>query len=174
MVDSAASPGPSAPSEKVSPLANGNIINGGTRRSGRTTKRLAAYQDPDSDDELFAPSSPITPPAKKIKAVVRRNPQREAVAAALSHSDISLPDEDEVLEAAFAPLTAEEREQWTGWTEVESEPVSLAELLLFSQLILVTVLLQYYPPAAWHSRHQDPGGVWHRRVFVWPSPVSVL
>ena len=80
-----------------------------------------AYQDPDSEDELFA--NPVSPPTKKVKIVMRRNPPREA-AAEPAYAGLSLPSEDEVLEEAFLPLTAQERETWTGWTEVESEPVS--------------------------------------------------
>ena len=130
MPRSAASPALSTQSEKANlqtddALTNGAAVNG-TRRSGRTTKRPMGYQDPDTEDELYRDPVGSTP-AKRIKIVTRRNPPREAAAQISTPPDLSIPDQDEILEAAFAPLTSEEREQWTGWTEVESEPVSAAQ-----------------------------------------------
>ncbi len=49
----------------------------------------------------------------------RRNPKRKAAAPPQSHV---LPDN--LLEEAMRPLTSEEIEEWDGWIELESEPVS--------------------------------------------------
>jgi len=147
---------PSAPSEKGSSAANGDTVSGGARRSGRSTKRPVAYQEPDSDDE-FAPSHPVSPPVKKmkIKPATRRNAPREAAAKAPSLAETVLSDDndDEVLEAAFVPLTVEEREKWTGWTEVESEPVSGPRIaIVHPRLTSRAVVLQHHSPRARHPK----------------------
>lgn len=49
----------------------------------------------------------------------RRNPKRKAAAPPESHV---LPDN--LLEEAMKPLTFEDIEEWDGWIELESEPVS--------------------------------------------------
>lgn len=50
----------------------------------------------------------------------RRNPKRKANNAAAAKVDLP----DHLLEEALAPLTAQEIEEWEGWVELESEPVS--------------------------------------------------
>lgn len=49
----------------------------------------------------------------------RRNPKRKAAAPPQSHV---LPDD--LLEEALKPLTSEDLDEWDGWIELESEPVS--------------------------------------------------
>lgn len=88
------------------------------RRSTRARKRPAAF---DQEAEYKpAPSASRGEPNKRIKIVQRRNPPRKATASPLP--EVPLPDD--VLLEAFAPMRPEELQQWRGWTEVESEPVS--------------------------------------------------
>lgn len=49
----------------------------------------------------------------------RRNPKRKAGAPPQNHT---VPDK--LLEEALKPLSSEEIEEWDGWIELESEPVS--------------------------------------------------
>lgn len=49
----------------------------------------------------------------------RRNPKRKAAAPPQSHT---VPDN--LLDEALKPLSSEEIEEWDGWIELESEPVS--------------------------------------------------
>jgi ubiquitin carboxyl-terminal hydrolase L5 len=40
-------------------------------------------------------------------------------------------DSSNIMEAAMKPLTDEERRDWPGWVELESEPVSCSHLRSF-------------------------------------------
>lgn len=60
----------------------------------------------------------------------RRNAKRKAAAPPQSHV---LPDN--LLEEALKPLTSEDIEEWDGWIELESEPVSLRQANKLSSLL---------------------------------------
>ena len=106
------------------------------RRSTRSTRRPSNYSESKSPPKRKAAKEtvvtvPASPPKRRAAkdAVVtvpaamsepRRNPKRKA--SIVTNRQVDLPDD--LLEEALAPLTAEEIEEWAGWTELESEPVS--------------------------------------------------
>ncbi len=124
------SPPAQPPDTAASPPAHGphspeGDAGGGVRRSGRVPKRRAVYGDEQDEDELaHAPPPPRNPSQakKKVRVLPRRNPTREAAAAAPRYGS-PVPDADEILEKALAPLLPKDLEEWRGWTDVESEPV---------------------------------------------------
>ena len=63
----------------------------------------------DGDEEAAIPSE-------------RRNPKRTASAMAQPQV-VEGPSHDDILEETLKPMEPEELEQWTGWIELESEPV---------------------------------------------------
>ena len=52
----------------------------------------------------------------------RRNPKRTASAMA-SPRAVKEFDHEDILDETLKPIEAEELEEWTGWIELESEPV---------------------------------------------------
>lgn len=117
-------PRPSARSvEKVaSPLPAGDDADVGLRRSGRARKRPADLQD-EHEDGAATEEGDRPPPAKKPKTPPRRNARR---AAAVAQAVYDIPQLDEIHEKAFAPLSPEDLKRWRGWTDFESEPVSVS------------------------------------------------
>lgn len=55
----------------------------------------------------------------------RRNPKRKVAEPAANHSQAN---GDELLREAVAPVTSDDIREWTGWCELESEPVLVAHL----------------------------------------------
>ncbi|KAJ9134764.1 Ubiquitin carboxyl-terminal hydrolase [Pleurostoma richardsiae] len=107
----------------------GNGVNGDeredntaeVRRSSRSRKPATRYyidndDDEDDEDEL-ALHTPTKPGKGRSIKVVRRNPTRKAATAA---EEYHLPDN--LLEESIAAIRDEEREDWQGWVELESEP----------------------------------------------------
>ena len=52
----------------------------------------------------------------------RRNPKRKASEAAIHVSNLP----ENLLDEALSPLSAKDIEEWEGWIELESEPVSIS------------------------------------------------
>jgi ubiquitin carboxyl-terminal hydrolase L5 len=63
----------------------------------------------------------------------RRNPKRKASETVLALA--KLPDN--LLEEALSPLTARDIEEWEGWVELESEPVSHSTFLRSAKLVIL-------------------------------------
>lgn len=81
------------------------------RRSSRQTPASAADKTREASAETASTSSLSEP---------RRNPKRKA--AEVARESINLPDN--LLDEALRPLTPTDIEEWDGWVELESEPVS--------------------------------------------------
>lgn len=82
------------------------------RRSSRQTAATAVVKTREVSAETASTSSLGEP---------RRNPKRKAAEAA--RESINLPDN--LLDEALRPLTPTDIEEWEGWVELESEPVSI-------------------------------------------------
>lgn len=87
------------------------------RRSSRQTVPTAVVKTREVSTETASTGSLSEP---------RRNPKRKAAEAA--RESIDLPDN--LLDEALRPLTPADIEEWEGWVELESEPVSSPLLLL--------------------------------------------
>ena len=92
----------------------------------RTQERLAKRRNPSPktnvpalSPELGLPGLPQQPPSVQL----RHNPKRKA-AVEVSSRNHAEHSTDNLLEEALKPLTAQEIEEWEGWIELESEPVS--------------------------------------------------
>lgn len=90
------------------------------RRSSRQTAATAEVKTREVSAESASTSSLSEP---------RRNPKRKAAEAA--RESINLPDN--LLDEALRPLTPADIEEWEGWVELESEPVSSVPLCVTSQ-----------------------------------------
>lgn len=82
------------------------------RRSSRQTAATAVVKTREVSAETASTSGLSEP---------RRNPKRKAAEAA--RESISLPDN--LLDEALRPLSPADIEEWEGWVELESEPVSM-------------------------------------------------
>jgi hypothetical protein len=92
------------------PIANG------IRRSGRPKKAPLKY-----DEEYIAP--PVeTPSQPKTNSRVDRPKRRSAEAA---YEQIVSEEVDVLQEHIFARMDTNERKEYQGWVELESEPVSM-------------------------------------------------
>ncbi len=86
----------------------------------RRSARIAARQ------KLEATSTDKRPAKEKNKSRTwnmseyRRNPKRKATEAQVPNYNIP----ENLLEEALRPLSASEIEEWEGWIEIESDPVS--------------------------------------------------
>lgn len=80
------------------------------KAKGKRKRALLPDTDCDATDELA-----IMDDAKGPK----RNPKRKATEAVVTQSRLS----EDTLKEALAPVTMEDIRQWTGWCELESEPV---------------------------------------------------
>lgn len=85
------------------------------RRSSRRAATIA----------VKAPEAPIETSSTSSLNERRRNPKRKAAEAATE--SLNLPED--MLDEALAPLTSADIEEWEGWVELESEPVSYSRLL---------------------------------------------
>lgn len=86
------------------------------RRSGRRVVKTTLF-DPDAHS---TPVSKLPKDATGGANGARRNPKRKASEPA---KQLSLASSD-LLEEALRPLEPAEIEEWEGWIELESEPVS--------------------------------------------------
>lgn len=81
--------------------------------AGRRSKRLACKLPMESSE----------PPVEATEALStlepRRNPKRKS--SQVNGPALDLPED--LLTAAYEPLTDREREEWEGWVELESDPV---------------------------------------------------
>lgn len=89
------------------------------RRSSRRAASSIVVKAPEAFVESPSTSSPNEP---------RRNPKRKAAEAATEA--LNLPDN--LLDEALRPLTAADVEEWEGWVELESEPVSSMSLTIWA------------------------------------------
>lgn len=81
------------------------------------TRRAAKASDVDTTQARFE--------LKDDEAAVTatgRNPKRDAAEMAEPQA-MEAPEHEELLDAALAPMKAEELDEWEGWVELESEPV---------------------------------------------------
>lgn len=83
------------------------------RRSSRRAASSIVVKAPEAPIDASSTSSQNEPRS-------RRNPKRKAAEAATEA--LNLPDN--LLDEALRPLTAADVEEWEGWVELESEPVS--------------------------------------------------
>lgn len=81
------------------------------RRSSRQATSTIVVKAPGAYAET-SPTSSLNEP--------RRNPKRKTAEAAIE--SLNLPDN--LLDEALRPLTSTDIEEWEGWVELESEPVS--------------------------------------------------
>ncbi|KAF3066371.1 Ubiquitin carboxyl-terminal hydrolase isozyme L5 [Daldinia childiae] len=90
---------------------NTDTPNNGTRRSGRATKAPTKY-----DEEYVIPAykTPIQP------AIPSARPKRKA--ALIAKENIIPEDPRPLLEAALDRMSQNERKEYGGWVELESEP----------------------------------------------------
>jgi hypothetical protein len=65
----------------------------------------------------------------------KRNPKRKA--SDTTNQVTKLPDE-KLLEEALAPLSSEDIQEWEGWIELESEPVSTSRTQITYTLSLTS------------------------------------
>jgi hypothetical protein len=124
-------------STEVLPAVDAMDINGAsrsgaeTRRSARLRKAPTRYDKDDWDggDDSYHPSpqkkqktNGVDPASSEMRTPRQRRAKtaaeeaRAAVVAAYEHKDI--------VAESLAPMTAEERQEWDSWIELESEPVS--------------------------------------------------
>ncbi|KAI8965536.1 cysteine proteinase [Daldinia sp. FL1419] len=90
---------------------NINTSGSGTRRSGRATKAPAKY-----DEEYVIPA--YQAPAQS--AIPSSRPKRKA--ARIAADNIVLEEPGPLLETALSRISQEERKEYGGWVELESEP----------------------------------------------------
>lgn len=91
------------------------------------------HPDADAPTENQTPAANASPKEEpgapglngSATAGVRRNPKRTASSALMDAPLSDIPIPDNLLEEALAPLTQEELNEWKGWIEFESDPVSL-------------------------------------------------
>lgn len=112
---------------KISEPTNGDseIPEKPLRRSSRQPATTAAVKTREVSAETASTSSLNEP---------RRNPKRKAAEAA--RESINLPDN--LLDEALRPLTSADIEEWEGWIELESEPVSVT-----FDVLLITIKVKY-------------------------------
>ena len=127
MTSIAESPGLPEPSGVTVQTCEKDDTTSSLRRSGRARKRPASFDHQEQDDEPGKEAPSGGPPQKKAAKLVnttRRNPQRKAAVEAAQAFGVP----DNLLEQALAPLADKDRQQWQGWTDLESEPVRLGPL----------------------------------------------
>lgn len=134
------------------------------RRSGRRPL-------PSSRLESLDPTRTPEPRPSKIPAAVDetgRNPKRKTRESQKCHIDIP----SNLLSEALKPLEAKDIEEWEGWIELESEPVShrnftlriIATFLIFKRTTTNTKvgILQYHITGPRCGERQGTGAIQHR------------
>jgi ubiquitin carboxyl-terminal hydrolase L5 len=106
---------------RISESQNGENIDSekSLRRSSRQTAATTVAKTREVSAETASTGSLSEP---------RRNPKRKA--AEVARESINLPDN--LLDEALRPLTPTDIEEWDGWVELESEPVSIAHSCVVS------------------------------------------
>lgn len=97
------------------------------RRSGRRVSKPSRLS-PDPVPLRPRSRNKSTTPAKNMSEP-RRNPKRKASEPTKITADLH----SDLLHEALRPLDAKEIEDWEGWIELESEPVSSAVVVYFSR-----------------------------------------
>jgi hypothetical protein len=131
--------------------------------TGRRSRRLAlktSMKSPEHDAQASTASDIPGP---------RRNPKRKS--SQVSNSSPGLPDD--LLAAAYEPVTDQERHEWEGWVELESDPVRVdSDDRRFDAELTSAGLIQSYPKRARYSRRPSPGALLNRSGVFGSSPVS--
>ena len=128
------------------------------RRSARRTTR-PSYLSPDRAPPR-AKAKKRPPSSAKMTAPARRNPKRKANEPSKFLSDLP----SDLLSEALKPLEPNEIEEWEGWVELESEPVS-HRLPTSSQMhpsSSATGFLQHHPARAGSWKREGSGALLSR------------
>ena len=103
----------------------------------------AERQSPETKEAAKAPEADTTQARFELKdddattTATRRNPKRDAAEMAKSQA-MDTRGHEELLDEALAPMRAEELEEWEGWVELESEPVSPLKSRYIYLIMLLT------------------------------------
>lgn len=131
--------------------------------SGRRSRRLAlktSMESPEHDAHASKASDKPEP---------RRNPKRKP--SQVSSSSFDLPDD--LLAAAYEPVTDQERDEWEGWVELESDPVRAgSDGKRYDAELTLVGFIQSYPKRTWYSRCPRSGALLDRSGVLRSSPVS--